>query len=598
MRIAAAAALISILTLSASAPKLHLDYTITVNPADTTGFDVTLQIANAPDSFTLAAYAHPEYDDKNWRHISGLTVVDAKGRAAKVLRADSVLWRVSDVSGTATVRYRMSPPVTAPLRGAWRPFVRATGALVGGPTLLYVVGAENAPARVHVDVPAGWKVASGLDRSADGRTLSARNIFALVDSPILIGTLREWRFDVDGVPHSVFYWPLPNATPFDTIAFVAGVEKLTRETIRFWGKIPYRHYTFMFQDGSWEGGLEHENSVTLGAASSELARNPNFHLRETAHEFVHTWNLMQIKPAEYRLVDYKVQPPVAGLWFSEGLTILYADLLRRRAGLSADSGRVVYLRDLLEYYHGTPGNQHFSAEQISRLEYNAPPGALGNYNPSSHLQGEILGTMFDLLIRDATDGKRSMDDVMRLLLERFNARTRGFVGTDIEKAIEDVCACDATPIFERHVRKVALVGMNPYLAAIGMRSSVTWKPVLKKNGQPDPDLRVRAWVADGDTILNLNLWDPNTPWARAGLNSGDQIVTVNGQRVKTWPEFRNILITLRAGDTVRMEMLRAGKPFAATVNVTGYERPVVVLEDIPGASERQRRLRAQWVAGN
>jgi predicted metalloprotease with PDZ domain len=236
------------------------------------------------------------------------------------------------------------------------PVLTAHGGLLGGPhTFLYVLGAELAPAHVVVDLPGGWHVATGLVPTADPRTFFAPSADILVDSPILVGRFRSWRFAVDGVPHRVVYWPLPDAAPFDTTAFVTGIERLVGQAVSLFGRAPYREYTFAFEDGAY-GGLEHLNSVTLGARSADLGQDPHAVLAETAHEFVHTWNLMRIRPAEYRAVDYRTQPPTAGLWFSEGLTMFYADVLLRRAGLPvADSTRVAHLGGSCAL-HASPGN--------------------------------------------------------------------------------------------------------------------------------------------------------------------------------------------------------------------------------------------------
>src|SRR5213595_4238662 len=142
-------------------------------------------------------------------------------------------------------------------------------------------------------------------------------------------------------------------------------------------------------------------------------------LQETAHEFVHTWNLMAIRPVEYHDIDYRTQPPVASLWFSEGLKMFYADLLQRRAGIPVrDSTRTAHLERLIGSYIFNPAYGRFSAESISRVAYNAEPGELGDYSASTHLQGELIGTMLDITIRNSTGGQKSMDDVMRLLFDR------------------------------------------------------------------------------------------------------------------------------------------------------------------------------------
>src|SRR5439155_332524 len=288
-------------------------YTLRVDAGDLSGFDVELRLRNVPDTFRLALVAHPEYDDRYWRYVEALRVATSNG-AATVTREDSALWRVVAPGGEALVRYRIHlPPAESP-RAAWRPFLTATGGLVGGPhSFMYVVGATLAPSHVTLELPPEWEIATGLEPTPDPRTFCA--------------------------------------------------------------------------------------------PSADLARDPGALLGEVAHEYFHTWNLMRIHPVEYGDVSYRTPPRARGLWWSEGLTMLYADLLRRRAGLPVfDSTRVAHLEGLIGRYLANPGNYRFSPESVSVMAYGAEPGALGDYSASTHLQGELLGTMLDLIVRDRALG--------------------------------------------------------------------------------------------------------------------------------------------------------------------------------------------------
>lgn len=536
-------------TGGASSPT-RLDYTLRVDSSDLSGIAVELRIRGAPASLLLAAHAHPEYDDKYWRHVEELRATDAGGGALAVSREDSVLWRVGNRAGDVVVRYRVSFPRENAPRAAWRPFLAPTGGLVGGPhSFLYVVGQEKAQASVRLELPVTWRVGTGLAGPSTARTFNAPDVHALMESPMLVGRMSEWSFRLKTIRHRVFYWRLPNATPFDTIAFVHGIERLAGQAVDMFGTMPYREYTFLFQDGAFGGGLEHPNSVTLGALSAELARDPHVTLPETAHEFVHTWNLMAIKPVEYREVDYRQQPPVAGLWFSEGLTLFYADLFLRRAGLPVDdSTRIAHLENLIVRYLSMPGNARFSAERVSRVAYNAPNGALGDYTASSHLQGELIGSVLDLLVRDATNGARSMDDVMRLMYARFTSR--GFTGADIQKAADDICGCASSDVFEKHVRRGGAIDFDRYLAPLGLAVSTSWAPALGNDGQPRRDLRFWGWQEGNEPLLRLRVSDPNSVWGRAGRHTDDHLLTVNGAAVRTWPELRAF---------IESEMIRAGR---------------------------------------
>jgi len=416
----------------------------------------------------------------------------------------------------------------------------------------------------------------------------------LLDCPVLVGHFSTWRFAVDGVPHRVVYWPQPDAQPFDSVVLVAGLEGLAQQAIALFGRAPYRDYTFLLQDGAI-GSLEHWNSVTIGASSERLARSLPEILGESAHEYFHTWNLMRIRPAGYGGVDYRPARRSRGLWWGEGVTMLYADVLLRRASLpTADSTRAAHVSGLIARYLASPGNARFSPESVSVITYGTPPGALGDYSASVHLQGELLGTMLDLIIRDATQGRRSLDDVMRLMLARFSG-DQGYTTGDIETVVGEVCGCSVRSFFDRYVRTGNPIPFDRYLALAGLRPVVTWGSGTGRDGAPQADVRFFAWQPPGGAALRAIITDPASVWGAAGLHSGDQIDSVNGAAVTSLDAFRTAIAGLRIGDTVRIAGTRPAGTFRATVAVPVLQRPAVSLEPLANATERQLAIRSAWL---
>jgi predicted metalloprotease with PDZ domain len=585
------ALLCAALAAQAASSPARLEYRLRFDPADTTKVAVTIQVHNAPASMVIAANAHPEYDDKYWRYVENLNAVTVCGEMVPVSRIDSVRWQVHNKgTGDIVIAYQVNFPESAIPRDSWKPFLSPTGGLIGGPhSFLYAIGSENESADVTLDIPSTWKTATGLSSNSRDRTFTAKNIHTLMESPMLVGDLSEWRIDNR---HTAFYWKLPNATKFDSTEFVGGISRIVNQANSLFGGAPYDHYAFLIQDGAYSGGLEHPNSVTIGAMSEELAKDPLSTIRELSHEYIHTWNLMSIKPSGYREVDYRVQGPVSELWFSEGLTIFYADLLRRRANIpTEDSTRIAHLEGIIGRYLAQPGNSRFSAEQISRVAYNARPDALGDYSASSHLVGEIIGTVLDLKTRAATDGKKSIDDVMRMMYHRF--RDRKFTSKDVERVVNEVCACNASPVFQQHVYNAGAIDFNKYLASLGLTLDVKWKPATQRDGTPAKDLRTWAWQEGGKLYLRVS--DPSSVWGKAGLRSGDQLLRVNGAEIKTWPAYRSVLVKSAIGDTLRFDILHDGRQVSRTVVVAGYEEPIVQIREIPTASQRQIQLRKEWM---
>lgn len=580
-----------------ASPQPVINYTLRVNIADLSAYEVEMRLRNVPDTFRVAMATHPEYDDRFWRYVEGFRV-EARGGRGSLLRQDSALWRVTAPGGEAVLRYRIHLPVsTDSMRAAYRPFLAPTGGLVGGPhSFMYVVGATRALSHVKLELPAGWSAVTGLEPAADPNAFSAANADVLIDSPILVGLLKSWHFSVDGVPHRVAYWPRPDAAAFDTGKFVSDIRKLVRQAVALFGRPDYREYSFLFQDGAF-GALEHRNSVTIGARSALLAEDPTALLGTIAHEFFHAWNMIRIHPAEFGDVNYGPAPRSRDIWWSEGVTIFYADLLRRRAGLAVpESTRVAHLERLLAWYFGSPGNSLISPERVSLFAFAGPPDSLGDFSPSTHLQGELLGTMLDLIVRDATDGRRSADDVMRAMCEHFSGE-HGFSGDDIERTVAGVCGCEVHSFFETYVRGGNPIDFDKYLQLIGLHLRVSWNQAIASDGHPEADLRAYAWQPMDGSGLRMGISNPSSCWGKAGLHTGDQILAVNGGTMGSTREFRAMLGRLRVGDTVAIEVRRPAGTWRTSVFVAGYERPSVKIEEIATATERQRKLRGEWIAG-
>ncbi len=548
--------------------------------------------------------AHPIYDDRYWRYVENLTA-ESRGVTLQVIKDEDAVWSVRAPGvaggtpaiqfGDVTVKYRIHlPPQTTPNRSVWKPFLSPTGGLIGDVhSFMYVVGAESAPTRVTLDLPNGWASASGLEPTKDPKTFSASSVELLLDSPIVVGQFQHWDFVVNGLKHQVVYLAQPNAAAFDTTAFIDGIHKLVIEAMKIGGKPPYRRYTFLYQDAA-VGALEHINSVSIGARSEGLAQGLTGVFETTAHEYFHTWNLMHVRPVERVGLRYRRTEDTAELWWSEGVTIYFADLMMRRAKLPTfDPTRVAHLESLMAAYLFNPAYARFSAERVSRAAED--PLALGDYSASPHTQGNLLGTMLDLKISEATRGRRSLADVMRRLSDRFTPQ-RGITGRDIERTVREVCACDASSFFESYVRGARPIDFDRYLRTIGMRAVVSWSPALSSEGKPEPDLRVFALNVPEDSTLRLRITDPNSAWGRAGLHSGDRLVSVDGQPITTSTEFRAWVGKLRVGDTARVEVARDGAVSKVTVVIPGYDRPVVKIEETAAATSEQKRLRARWLA--
>jgi predicted metalloprotease with PDZ domain len=504
------------------------------------------------------------------------------------------VWRVSGTGGALIVHYRIQlPPPEDGVRPSWVPFLAPTGGLTGGPhAWMYVLGAEDAPASVELRLPRGWDAATALPSAGDGHRVTAPDVATLLDGPVLIGRLRNWSFRVDGVPHRVAYWARPDAVPFDTVALVDALHGIAHQASAMFGGLPYAEYVFLLQDGAY-GGLEHMNSTTLGAPSEELAGDRADFLLSAAHEYFHLWNLMRLRPAGWGGLTHLPPGRTRELWWSEGVTMYYADVLLRRAGL-VRTPRLDALAARAESYLENPGVGIVSPEQAGWMSgegFEANDGLRGEH----YLQGEVTGAVLDLVIRDSTAGRRTLGDVMRALIGG-RAQPRGYTGADLERAASEVCGCNLSRFFERHVLGPERLDFAAAVRPLGLTARIRPEPVVDSAGRPEPDLRVFAYTAPGETAPRLLVADSRSAWYRAGLRTRDVIVAMNGAAITDRRGFLGPMRALRVGDRVRLDVLRDGQPFTADFVMGGYERTRVEFVDLPNVTPEQRAARARWLA--
>ncbi len=594
-------ALASTLTLAPAKPNPNIVYMVTINPSDLSGFDVEMRISAAPRSIPVAMAVHSEYNDRFWRYVRNLRAeIDGKPVAITAERDNA--WRIQTSRGDAIVRYRIQlPPENPTNRAVWHTALRADGASINSTdTFLYLPDFPRSRVRVGFNMPETWQLRAELgggEMPALGRPSTqfvSTDATTLLDSPLLLGALRTWSFAVEGVPHRVVYWPLPNATPFDTTEFVTSIERFARQAFALFGKAPYEHYTFLIEDGAW-GGLEHVGSVSIGAKSSDLAKDPRAYMGEIAHEYFHTWNLVALNPRGPITASAKPPTHTRELWWSEGVTMYYAETLQRRAGIpEGGQTRVRDLEEEIDRFYGNSGNSYLSPERGSWASIDPPDLGTGDYLSNYYTQGRLIAHALDIIVGDSTRGRRGIDDVMRRLYDRF-AKRSAFSGADIERATNEVCQCNVHRFFEDHVRGAKPIDFNPLLAPLGLSVVLTTEPVADSAGRPYPDLRISAYAPPAGGRMRVRIMDPRTVWAGAGVHTGMEWASLNRIPIDSFPDFRRAIRSIKLDDVVPAEVARNGVTQRINVRVTGYDRTRARIVEIPNASAEQIARRRLWM---
>ncbi len=573
---------------------VKINYLLSVDSSDLSRFKIDMQVKNISRNFSVAMVTHPEYDDRFWRYVRNIRVNTASGEG-KITRVDSAVWNISIPGNTAVIHYEIElPAATNGQRPSWRPFLTSAGGLTGDlHSFMYVPGQTNLPLTVELKLPKGWKAASSMKTGTGPLQFIARSGEELADAPILIGNLHTWTFTVDNIPHRISFLPTKQIS-FDTVKTNEQIKQIVSSARDLFGKLPYSSYDFLLVDDAY-GGLEHRDCVLLGLTDEQVAADPQDFLSELSHEYFHAWNLVRIKPIEWTTISYKTPVLSKVLWWSEGLTLFYSDLLLRRAHLPTyDSTRMMHLATVLNNYYSNAGNRHFSAEQVS-LTANGPNGMLGNYTASTHTQGEVLGTMLDIIIRNKTNGGKSIDDVMRKMMTDFGNK-KGIRSADIANAIRSESGYDATDFFRDHIYGKLPVDLNKYLAYIGLKVNVTWIDAIDEKGMKIANNRLFVWKEPGSAVYKIQLFDPESCWVKAGIHTGDTVVSMNGKDIHGNRDLFSAVQLMMPGDKVRVKVVKAGQARDISVDITGFKNPQIQITQRDNISPGQKKLFLQWAA--
>ena len=490
-------------------------------------FTVTLTVAHPQEQQELSlpvwipgSYLVREFS-KNLQRLSA-----QQGRRVPLLQLDKHRWRATCRTDRPLVLTYEVCAYDSSVRTAWLDASR--GFFNGTSVCLRVHGQEDAPHALEVASTAAtahWSVATGLTpQSIDKRgfgVYAASHYDELVDCPVEMGTFWSGQFTACGVAHR---FVVAGAAPsFDGKRLLADTQKICETAIRFWhgkGKPPIKNYLFMLNavhDGY--GGLEHRNSTALICGRRDLPRMGQAPATEgyttllglISHEYFHTWNVKRLRPAEFSRYDYSQENYTQLLWFFEGFTSYYDDLLLRRAGLIDDATYLKLLGKATNQVLQTPGRSVQTVAQASfdawvkyyRQDENTP-----NATVSYYTKGSLVALCLDLTLR--REGKTTLDDVMRALWKRCAGGP--MTEADLRAELASLAGRSFDNELDQWVHSTAELPLAELLAAHG---------VALKPEQPQLAQRLGLRVTENHSV-QLKTVLRGGPAEKAGMAAGDE----------------------------------------------------------------------------
>ena len=596
---------------------LKIDYRLGMSHPSSHLFEVTIEIGLPADTKTNSLdFQMPKWSPgryavfdfaKNVQEVqaaAGICPPNSRCDMAMrpVTRVDDQTWRVPFMnSSSLTITYKV---FANDLSGTFSQLDARHANFNGGCVFMYVVNHKQDPVSLSINAPKSWHIVNGRTESKDKTEFQFPNWDIMIDNPTEIAP--DWTEDdlkVDGKTYRVVVHSL-GTEGGKRPDLVRGIEKIVRVETAMWGPPEFDSYTFLVHfanDGHSSDGMEHLTStqVIMPGALGETGM-----LEETldgiAHEFFHVWNVKRLRPIELGPWDFTRPANTRGLWIAEGITNYYGHLMQRRAGLWDDAKLLSTLAGQITEVENSPGSRLMSAEESSLSApfiddaVHAQHTNLENTSISYYPKGEVLGIVIDLLIRGKTNGKASLDDVMRRMYEEFYLKSpnstyylrgRGYKNEDFERVTSEVAGTDMSDFFKLYVRGVESPPYETAFAQVGLR--------LVR----DPRAPVAVGVsADENDQVNFKIASvrPDSPAAEAGMEVGD-IVTLFGGIKLTPANFLKTIARYKPGDRIQVTLQRGGRSMQTALTLTSAKVFDYRIEEIPNASADAKALRAAWL---
>ncbi len=550
-------------------------------------FHVRMNIPNVQGAVTVQMAAwNTLYQVRDFAyHVTELHATsDKSGARLHVVQLDKQTWRVEVGSESGGVEVEYAAEWNEP--GPFGSQINGEHAFLNPAMVLcYVPERRGEDTQLDfADVPQGWHIAVELPKSkaAIESEYVAADYDALADAPVEIGRFEEIDFQAAGRPIRM----IVHGDAGDHGRLTQQISQIVEYETRMMGGPPFQEYMFLYHIGRdyGGGGMEHSNCTAISVPSVSAILNVS------AHEFFHLWNVKRIRPKSLEPVDYTKEMYTTSLWFAEGLTNTYASYTLIRTGLWNQSQFLQDLGEQINELESRPARRWQSVEDSSLdawfekyANYELPQNSISYYN-----KGQLLGVGLDILIRDLTDNRASLDDVMRTMNQEYAQRGRFYDDSDgVERAVEEVLSeagagkkkSEVAAFFSRYVAGTDELPFADWLNKAGL--------VLETRGQRHATFgfTVSRNAAGAAVVSDLDIYSAA---AVAGLREGDMLVTVDGNDVQ-----RNMDRWLRGhrpGDMVRVHYRRGDSEGDVAFALGEEAAHDYMVEETSNTNERQRAI--------
>lgn len=515
-----------------------------------------------PGSYLIRDYA---------ANVDRISAVSEDGTALQVKKISKDRWQVkTSQPGRLVVHYEVFTPKLN-VSSSWTS--RAFSLINGASVFLYTEQSRDLPQLLDIEIDADrGEVFTAMPLAGQGGGYRASDYDELVDNPVAVARAPAYRFIYQEQEYVLLN--VGENESWDGQKAARDVERIVAETQSFWRVNPLkRPYWFLNFAVEAKGGLEHDHSTVIMTGRRQMRDRDDYikWLGVVAHEFFHVWNVRNMRPADLTPYDYQNEQYTSQLWFAEGLTSYYDNLLMSRAGLIKPEEYMELLAKDIHRLETTPGRLLRPVTEASIdtwIRHYQPNSNSVNSTISYYTKGAVIGFVLDAYLRKESKGRHDLDEVMRKMYALYSDKP--YASGAFEQVLIDVGGLQAG---------VFLQSLLTTTAELDVDAALDWYGLKLERGPVAEDDNGDSKAGEVPLKSGFGvIWDENKPGmiikavltgssgSGAGLMSGDEILAIGDERL-TADKLESLMNSFHPGEETTLLIARRDRVISLDIKL-------------------------------
>ncbi len=479
------------------------------------------------------------YSEDNYgRYIDDLKAYNAKGELLNVKKTDQNSWVISKANTLDKITYYVNDTYdleTGKGFGSDEIFSPSGSNIISGKNIMlnthcfvgYFSNCMAVPYRLSINHPEGiWGATSLTDHdNSNTNDLFLANRYAdLIENPIMYSKPDYTTFKVDDMDIVIAVYSPTGKITAESITpemktmmtaqkkFLGAINTTNKYTVLL-------YLSTMKQDAQGFGALEHPTATTVVFPEMISKEELDKMMKDVvSHEFFHIVTPLTVHSQEIQNFDFNNPKMSEHLWMYEGITEYFANLFQINQGLITEEAFYSRMAEKINNARKLDDTMPFTTMSKNVLVEPYKSQYLNVYE-----KGALIAMCMDILIREKSNGKRGVLDLMQKLSKEYGVN-KAFNDEELFAKITELTYPEVKEFLDKYVSGPTPIPYDEYFAKVGVQKTIKNKPTNVFLKGQIPYLTVDQSTKE---IIVLPNNDLNVFFHSLQLKGGDIILSFN-----------------------------------------------------------------------